>query len=454
MKCRDLFHENEKELKQIAAKFENTEFTNSESKMLDAYIEQSVIFDSETAKNMRVRFFSIIRKYRKKVCELIYAFRIKNYKKEYQLVSIRVEGNVDHLVRNVYYSNFGGYQIVWKDSHPAYYLWHKDDYNQWQLYDIKWFVTYKQCLSRSLGKEFKYCDLKLRKANFFDYAYFATVYRLFPEIEILTKLDICEYYFDNYKFLLMLQQSKGFKSFLIRNGKEIKEKIPKANILMDAYKKAKTVDKAIDDAHEHNIFLSYLNDAKYIIEHLPNELNKELWDKKKLAKYIQENSISIYSYNDFIKAANYVKCDFTQDKNKYPHDFSKWHEHYTKQYNLAKSKEIDESMNKVADKYEEMEGNVGGYIVKLARSTQELIDEGEKLEHCVGRMEYNKKMAQEESLILFVRQEENIPLYTLEWDIEKHKINQFYGKKDSRVPDEVKEIFNKWQSRIKRLKIA
>ena len=65
-----------------------------------------------------------------------------------------------------------------------------------------------------------------------------------------------------------------------------------------------------------------------------------------------------------------------------------------------------------------------GYIVVIARTPYELIQEGEALSHCVGRMNYDQKFAREESLIFFVRdkQSPDVPFVTVEYSLEHKKV--------------------------------
>ena len=71
-------------------------------------------------------------------------------------------------------------------------------------------------------------------------------------------------------------------------------------------------------------------------------------------------------------------------------------------------------------------------------------------------MNYNKKMADDETLIIFVREKENVnvPYYTLEYNPHNKKILQFYGINDSLPIDDVKkEIYNNWLPKIKKIRI-
>lgn len=65
----------------------------------------------------------------------------------------------------------------------------------------------------------------------------------------------------------------------------------------------------------------------------------------------------------------------------------------------------------------------GNYIVFIAKSPSDLIREGELLNHCVGRMNYDQRFIREESLIFFVRRvtEPDTPFVTVEYSLSMKK---------------------------------
>ena len=85
------------------------------------------------------------------------------------------------------------------------------------------------------------------------------------------------------------------------------------------------------------------------------------------------------------------------------------------------------------------------FICVIARSPADLIREGEALHHCVGRMNYDQRMVREESLIFFIRAKESpdIPLVTLEYSLQTHKILQCYGEYDHKPSEDILHYVNK-----------
>ena len=100
----------------------------------------------------------------------------------------------------------------------------------------------------------------------------------------------------------------------------------------------------------------------------------------------------------------------------------------------------------VAKKYMPLQRNMKEpFICIIAKSPDDLVKEGEFLNHCVGRMNYDQRMAKEQSLIFFIRKpsEPNKPFVTVEYSLENHKVLQCQGKNHSKPADEVLEYVNK-----------
>lgn len=70
-------------------------------------------------------------------------------------------------------------------------------------------------------------------------------------------------------------------------------------------------------------------------------------------------------------------------------------------------------------------------------------------------MGYNKKMANGESLIIFIRKKEDpdTPFITMEYNPKSKKINQLYGDHDKQPNKEIQKIiYNQWLPTIKTIK--
>lgn len=141
------------------------------------------------------------------------------------------------------------------------------------------------------------------------------------------------------------------------------------------------------------------------------------------------------------------------DKNKIPHNFKKWHDIRIDEYQTSKM-EADKKekiafykkFSNVANKYLPLQRKLKDeFVTLIAQSPADLIKEGEKLNHCVGRINYDQKFAREESLIFFIRNKNNIdnPFVTVEYSLKNKKVVQCYGENDSKLNDNVINYVNK-----------
>ena len=140
-------------------------------------------------------------------------------------------------------------------------------------------------------------------------------------------------------------------------------------------------------------------------------------------------------------------------KNKLPHDFMRWHDIRIDQYatiqaeadRIAKAA-LCKQFAGIAEKYALLQHNKrSAFICIIARSPADLVREGEFLHHCVGRMNYDRKMIREESLFFFVRLKEqpDTPLVTVEYSLLTHKVLQCYGEHDHRPSEDILHYVNK-----------
>lgn len=185
-------------------------------------------------------------------------------------------------------------------------------------------------------------------------------------------------------------------------------------------------------------------------------------DRVKLYDWIHENKISIYSYGDYFKAIYSLGLDLADTKNLYPNDFKRMHYLRINQYkaqqaelDAKKRAELYERFRSRAIKYKDLEIEGEKYSVIIPGEVSDLVKEGDKLNHCVGRMGYDNKMAEGRCIIAFIRLNTNKkkPFVTVEYLTDKHRISQCYGKHDSRPSDDVREFADEWAKTVK-MKLA
>ena len=90
------------------------------------------------------------------------------------------------------------------------------------------------------------------------------------------------------------------------------------------------------------------------------------------------------------------------------------------------------------------------FEIVIAPTVQSLRKEGRSLHHCVGKMGYDKKMAEGRCIIAFLRktEEPEKPFVTIEFIPKDRRISQIYGDHDSKPEQEVLDFAKEWEKAL------
>lgn len=175
---------------------------------------------------------------------------------------------------------------------------------------------------------------------------------------------------------------------------------------------------------------------------------------------IQPKELAII-WGDYLRMAGEEGMDLSDDIIRFPKNLKQRHDELVELGNEKKDqqrlKEYGDLDRKIQELLPEMrrycwENEM--YQIIPAAGCRELMEEGRKLHHCVGRDDYYmKKMAEGKTWICFLRKKEDLqkPYYTLEIDIKTDHILQWYSEFD-RKPDErtIKGVLKTFQNAVKR----
>ena len=165
------------------------------------------------------------------------------------------------------------------------------------------------------------------------------------------------------------------------------------------------------------------------------------------------------TWQDYLRMAKEAGYDTTDDIVRLPKDLKARHDYLVE---LGNKEEDSERLKKYADLDQQIQKRLPDvkkyfwedkkYMIIPAGTCKELMTEGRKLHHCVGRDDhYMKKMAEGKSWILFLRKKEDLkqPYYTIEIDMADNEILQYYSEFD-RKPDikAVNRILNKFKRSV------
>lgn len=399
--------------------------------------------DKNNDKPNGTRFYKYYTLYNHELAEVIVA--VRNHYKKWYCKQVVVHGihNSKVYLQDIC-QTMGYIKVGWfRENITKFPRWY--DYD-WGWLDDKYFnLNYTTTVNKDFIltiPAYKYSAIDLY--TYTDIFKYLRLYEKYPQTEYLVKAGLSK--LATSKMILnKCLKDKQFCKWLYKNKDNIKPYFYIPTII-SAYKQNKPVEEVYSYERNKKDF-----DNNGYFAHLKEIFIGE--EREKFLQYLLKQKTDCSCYKDYLIACEYLHLDISQEKNRYPHDFKKWHDIRIDEYHTAKAeadekerKELYQKFAQIAEKYIGLQRNKDDdYVAIIARSPKELVYEGEKLHHCVGRMNYDQKFVREESLIFFIRKQDSIdkPFVTVEYSLKNHKVLQCYGDRDSRPANEVLEFVNK-----------
>lgn len=410
------------------------------------------------------RCYSYLATWKKELVKVTVA--VKHYKEKWYCKQVAVHGlhSKNALVKDVEYFSVAGYVIGWNDikacSRPK--AWED---GRWYSCDDKWFDLYAPCVNLEYldrFPEYKYSEYK--RGNFIDILGYLRIYEEFPQAEFLIKSGLKAYAM-NKTILRQMKKDKSFHKWLVAHlDCNMLDGRYYCNAIITAYKNNIPLETAHRQEGRKRLLIADYH-GKDIIKYA--HIKGVKGEYERFFAYQDKQDISTYLYLDYIRACHYLGLDCGDDHIRYPKDFHRWHNIRLEQYRVVRAQERQRAFQQyhkrdakqeekiakdfliVAEKYLPMAGFTDNehYAIFIAKSPAELVKEGNALIHCVGYNGYDKKMANEETLIFFVRKVEDLdkPFVTLEYSLKRKQVLQCYAY-DNKKPEEtvLEFVHNKW----------
>ena len=349
------------------------------------------------------------------------------------------------IIKNCYWSGYGGYIAVYTPTVRV----NRYGYSPFDLTDFeKWYYEPKP-LGMSYFKDLN-VDAVLSMEKYKHCGYtggdlmkYLKAYEKNHKVEFFGKYGIEP----KPSYIKMASKDKQFVRFLIDNRYEVDIAGPEAVIY--AYRH----HISIRDARE---IMAEKRHAMYHTKSM-HSLKGSGIDRVKICDYMLKNNISAYIYDDYLAAVKGLGLDFKDTKNIFPNDFMRMHDLRTAEYASKKAKEkaeerakFDKDFNAKCHEYLSLKDYGIEYQVVIPEHIQDLIYEGEILNHCVGRMGYDKKVIDGISIIAFVRKVQNPgePFVTVEYKPKEHKVTQCYAKNDTKPSEDVLRYVAEWEKKV------
>lgn len=400
----------------------------------------------------RTRFYAYFAKIKGELVKITVA--CKNYANQWFCKQVAVHGvhSDECLVRDMEYTIMG-YSVGWYDHVLSSFRKRYED-GKWYPAADKYYDPIAGVVNKKYAlkfDEFKYSAVD--KYPYIDVLKYLRVYEQYPQAEYFIKTGL-SHLATNKTLLKKAGKDKNFRKWLVRNARLLRNEYGNypyfsAKLILSAYKEnTPLLVQQMLELQQQEL------QREYCYIHTISKVIPEA-EIGTFLQYIQKQNTNINSYADYLKACEYLGLDMSLPKNRYPHDFRRWHDIRIDEYRTAKAlrdaeerKELYAKFAEIAEKYLPLQrSKEDTFVVVIARSPQDLIREGTTLHHCVGSMNYDQRFISEENLIFFVRDKQNpdVPFVTLEYSLSQKKVLQCYGENDRKPADNVLEfVHKKW----------
>lgn len=302
------------------------------------------------------------------------------------------------------------------------------------------------------GTPFQYSTWDQHDQPQCDYVKFFALYSKYPSVEYLTKLGFGYFVeaklFDRKTFNCINWRGKRINQVLRLSTQEIKEVqrfADRVNPLhLHLYQRSRT--DANRPALKEIVSLFNRNEdvtdrLEYILQYanlgqIINYIQKQL--RRPGNKVYQSYPSILIAWRDYLKDCKDLEYDLGNDFYLFPKDLHEAHQRTIKLLQMKADEILDQKIQKRVKELSRFCFEHEGLMIRPPKSAQELIREGKKLEHCVGR--YAENHAEGRTSILLIRHlaAPDKPFYTME--IRDNYIVQTRGLRNAAMTDEVKSF--------------
>ena len=196
-------------------------------------------------------------------------------------------------------------------------------------------------------------------------------YEKYPQIEYLMKAGLGGYAFSK-QILQEIGKNKRFAKWLMKNRAELSRNDYNVDVIKTSFRTGRPLSE-LQNIRKNQQALKKVVGISELRTFFKNDLEK-------FVAYLAIQKTSVYSYNDYFRACNYLGLNMTEDKNRYPHDFKRWHDIRIDEYKTAKAmkdaeerKALYEKFAAVASKYLGLEYDKKSvYIAVIAQNPSAL----------------------------------------------------------------------------------
>ena len=393
----------------------------------------------------RVRYYKYFTKFYNRLALVTIACKRHRKKFYCKQVAIHFVHSKYCFVKDIALCYGGNYSVGWFEQgiqkHPRWFESTDWDYCLSKYYNLHTdIVNIDYVLSLP---QYKYSAVDLYKYH--DVLKYLRMYEEYQHAELLVKFGMAGYA-TSIQILQKTAADKAFCKWLIAHREQLQYKLYYVPTILQAYKTGKDL-QFIQNLLSFKKTFHRSNVYDFLKPLFPSSAELE-----KFAIYLGKQQIDYNIYYDYFVACRELAIDMTLPKNKYPHNFMYWHDIRISQYqtklallNEQKKQKLYAQFANVANKYLPLQKDTTDFVVLLAKTPNELVEEGKALQHCVGSLHYDQKFVREESLIFFARNSlaPSVPFVTVEYSLKEKRILQCYSLKNSKPNETVLNFINK-----------
>lgn len=210
-----------------------------------------------------------------------------------------------------------GFRFGWyEEGLQKYENWYE---RGWCWADDKYYDPYAELINPDFIDrlpEFRYSAYKLYQG--YDIFKYLRLYRQYPQLEMLMKLGFSRIAMST-TILKRCGTDKAFCKWLIANKALLQSRHYYIDVIVRAYKTRKSLEQ----------LQAYKESKLRLIHDSSLAPIKELFKGKDLERFfdfIAKQQTNPNTYLDYLKACQNLGLDMTEDKNRFPHDFKRWHD--------------------------------------------------------------------------------------------------------------------------------
>ena len=233
------------------------------------------------------------------------------------------------IAKDMKFHRLGGYSVGWW-AEGMYKEPHRWEDGEWCENEFKDWNPFSLLVNREfVGKfpQYKYSAYQQFRGDCM--IRYLRLYEKYPQTEYLIKFGLPGLH-DKTTILKLVGKDKKFCKWLVKHQNEIAKGFNYAGVIIESYKTGKPM-KAIQDFAERKRRFERESDMQPIRDLFRKDLER-------FFSYIDSHKRNARSYLDYLNACNYLGLDMTLPKNRFPHDFNRWHDIRIDQYRTAKAK--------------------------------------------------------------------------------------------------------------------